>query len=81
MFNYGSTVAGYEACAEFDIFDPLNTSHYKKIMGRSFGTYDNNTHNFGDNFAIYKSTSALSGITIFTNNQIKASQVKIYGIK
>jgi hypothetical protein len=81
MFNYGSTVAGYEACAEFDIFDPLNTSHYKKIMGRSLGTYDNNTHNFGDNFAIYKSTSALSGITIFTNNQIKASQVKIYGIK
>ncbi len=81
MFNYGSTTAGYEACAEFDIFDPLNTSEYKKIMGRSFGTYDNSTHNFGANFAIYKNTSALSGITIFTNNQIKASQVKIYGLK
>ena len=81
MFNYGSTTQAWSGTAEINIFIPLDTSNYKKIFGTSLATYDTTTTNYGTFFMLYKNTQAISGITIYTDNLLKASKVKIYGLK
>jgi hypothetical protein len=81
VFNYGSTNTPWAMSGEIIIFNPLDTTYYKKIYGTTLGSYDNSTTNFGHFFCLWKDTRAISGITLFCDAQVKAKQVKIYGLK